>query len=509
METELSETILPTITKMYVCGPTVYNDAHIGHARIYVIVDLINRTMNKILNKPTHLVMNVTDIDDKIIRESKNKGITWLELARLHENSFFDCMSKLNVTRPDSVIRVTESISDIVLYIQQIINNGFAYIVSDGSVYFDSIEYKKAGYEFSEIDDEEEQQYESFLSKEIISQKKHHKDFALWKGRSESDVGFNVEFIFDNQTLKSFGVPGWHIECSAMIKKTLGNSIDIHFGGIDLKFPHHYNECLQANAYHHPMYNPLHQSDTMIFHKWTREFIHVGHLCIKGQKMSKSLKNFSTIKEMLDKINSNQFRWLFMSTKWKQQVDFTDGLISIAKELDSTVVNFVNRVSNYPFEVSDVEFNDKETLLHDDFYRIQQRIYSYLTEFKFEMVARSVQHLIGTTNVYLDLPRPNESIVGKIRDYLLDLLDKLGFIYRVGNSSSSHKIKDLMNILIETRSQLRQLTRNPDLSPGIKKQLFDILDRQRNIQLPDIGIILEDSKDSSLWYENSCVQSSE
>ncbi|AQN68593.1 cysteinyl-tRNA synthetase [Saudi moumouvirus] len=159
------------LTKMYVCGPTVYNDAHIGHARVYIMVDLINKTMNRFLNKNTLLVMNITDIDDKIIKASETIGISWQQLSKNYENKFFVSMAQLNIDLPDIIIRVSESIKDIIEYIQNIINNNFAYVTDDGSIYFDTMSYINAGYDFSFEIDEEEMNYESQISTDIINQK--------------------------------------------------------------------------------------------------------------------------------------------------------------------------------------------------------------------------------------------------------------------------------------------------------------------------------------------------
>ena len=193
-------------------------------------------------------------------------------------------MSKLNVRLPDRIIRVSEQIPQIILYIQQIISNGFAY-ESLGSVYFDSNAYAKEGYDEVQLD------------LETIPGKKSPKDFALWKGRESHLVGFDAEFEFGLMKKSMFGVPGWHIECSTIIHNSLGTSIDIHFGGIDLKFPHHQNEIIQANAFYHPMYKNK---------KWCEKFVHIGHLCISGLKMSKSLKNFTTINSALETNTPNQ-----------------------------------------------------------------------------------------------------------------------------------------------------------------------------------------------------------
>lgn len=195
---------LRAITKMYVCGPTVYNVSHIGHGRVYIMVDLINRVMNSIMNQKTHLVMNITDIDNKIINAAAIAKTSWTDIARIYEKSFFDSMAKLNVKLPDVIIRVSDVLPQIISYVQTIIDNGFAYVTDDGSVYFDTNAYVAQGYYFSGKEDEEENQYQSELSSSIISQKKNKKDFALWKGRKSEEIGFDAEFMFNGIKMNIF-----------------------------------------------------------------------------------------------------------------------------------------------------------------------------------------------------------------------------------------------------------------------------------------------------------------
>jgi cysteinyl-tRNA synthetase len=482
--------------KMYVCGPTVYDHSHIGHARTYMTVDIINRIMINIAHQKTHLVMNITDIDDKIIRKAIESNSNWLDIAKKYENSFFGSLSKLNVKLPDTIIRVSEVIPEIVQYIQKIINNGFAYITSDGSVYFDTATYISEGYDFStDLEDDEECAYQSEISVEILLQKKNRKDFALWKGRSREDVGFDVVFTYQHQEINSWGRPGWHIECSAMIDKTIGSDLDIHFGGIDLKFPHHYNERLQAHAFYHPQFKP--ENDTQLI-QWTNNFMHVGHLCIKGKKMSKSLKNFTTINDALEELNANQLRWMFMLHKLTDCMDFSDDTIVQGKTFDSTITNFFNRIINYPFDIKYVKYNTKEQLLSDYYYVIIEKINSDLIGFKLDTAVKLMFELINKVNSYVSVEHPNESLVRKIYDWLLELVTQLGFIYQKNQLNNS--VIEIMNVLIDTRTSVRMLTRDKTIQSDLKQKIFQILDRERNIELPKIGIQLQDVKDSSNWF---------
>lgn len=509
---EIKNNYLNNAVKMYVCGPTTYSASHIGHGRTYMVVDLINRVMTNIMNIKTHLVMNITDIDDKIINKAKETNTDCRTVTKTYEKSFFDSMSKLNIKLPDVVIRVTETIPEIIVYVQKIIDNGFAYVTNDGSVYFDSAAYVKQGYPLSDLVDEDETIYQSELSPLIILQKKNKKDFALWKGRKETEVGFDAEFRFEGEVIKKFGVCGWHIECSTMIDKTIGSDLDIHFGGIDLKFPHHHNERLQAHAYYHPKFYPgkesvkgccAHltdkQSDQPDYPQWSTQFMHIGHLCIKGLKMSKSLKNFTTVEEILKEVSSNQMRWLFITHKWTETMDFNDDIIEQAKIFDTTLINFFNRMVNYPFDRNNVVCNQKEFEMLEYFDATKKKITTDLTMFKFDTAASLLFELINKTNTYVSINYPNECLARKILDWIVNLVNDLGFIYQKNNNDMT---KDVMSVLIDTRGALRELTRDKDIPKDVKQKLFAILDKERNVSLPDIGITLQDTKESSSWFSN-------
>lgn len=492
-----TEKYFDNVTKMYVCGPTVYDSSHIGHARTYITVDLINRIMN-ITGKNTHLVMNITDIDDKIIKKATERGEDWRQIAKTYEKSFFDSMTKLNVRVPNVIIRVSDVMPQIIDYIQKIIDNGFAYVTDDGSVYFDSNEYVNNGYPFSDLVDEDETVYQSEISPLIILQKRNKKDFALWKGRKSTEVGFDAEFQFSDRQIKSWGRPGWHIECSAMIHETIGHNLDIHFGGIDLKFPHHHNERLQAHAYYHPKFLP-NKDFPELKKQWTTTFHHVGHLCIKGCKMSKSLKNFISVDDALQTMTPNQLRWLFVLHKWMEPMDFCDDTMTQAKNFDQMVENFFNRTGNYPFSHNDVVYNEKEIQLSNYFYESQTKIIEKMLEFKLESMALLLSDLVNKTNAYLSADQPNCHIVKKIYDWILALTTSLGFVYQ---KTQNQETDGLMQVLVETRTSLRALVREKSLPKEFKTKLFQILDHERDVLLPNVGITLSDTKESSSWFVN-------
>lgn len=356
-----------------------------------------------------------------------------------------------------------------------------------------------SGYYLSDLIDEDETIYQSELTPLIILQKKNKKDFALWKGRTNKDVGFDAEFEYHGEKISAWGRPGWHIECSCMIHETTGSDLDIHFGGIDLKFPHHQNERLQAHAYYHPKFKPTNNDSVEATKQWSTDFFHIGHLCIKGLKMSKSLKNFTTIDDALHIINANQLRWMFITHKWSDFLDFNDETIRHAKVFDETITNFFNRITNYPFEMRNIVYDKNEFELNNCFDESKNKIMLELSVFKFDIAIQSLAELINKTNAYINIGQPNETIVRKIYDWMLVLITNLGFIYQ---KNTSLPINKLMNVLINTRTAIRELTRDKTVLKEVKAKLFNILDTERNIELPKIGITLQDTKESSSWFEN-------
>ena len=296
----------------YTCGPTVYDSAHLGHARTYVSLDIIQRAILynhkmqsfKDINNPSPppiFIMNVTDVDDKILSRAKENGVSPIALARKFEQEFWEDMEALNVMRPTIVTRVTDHVeSSIIPYIGKIEENGMAYVIPDDGVYFDVRAFEAAkgqmnrygklassrGNEtlFSWENDNANDSGETRRKQ----QKKDPRDFVLWKSRG----GAEEDLCWDSPWGK--GRPGWHIECSAMIDSTMQQfdhyDMHVHAGGVDLKFPHHTNEIAQAEAYHHGGLDAK---------EWIPHWVHTGHLHINGLKMSKSLKNFITIRDIL------------------------------------------------------------------------------------------------------------------------------------------------------------------------------------------------------------------
>lgn len=316
-------TRLDNVVKWYVCGPTVYDSAHLGHARTYVSFDVIRRVLSEYFGYHVVYAMNITDIDDKIIKRACELGTGNLEkaceeIATHFEAEFFEDMAALGVQMPTVVVRVTNYIEKIRKFVEKLEQQGFAY-EANGSVYFDLQKYKKHWKSPVFVGPE------AIDETEVATEKKHKADFALWKKAKENEPRYASKW--------GDGRPGWHIECSTMAIDTLG-VLDIHSGGIDLAFPHHENEMAQSQAFL--------GKERLGESQWTRFFIHTGHLHVEGCKMSKSLKNFVTIREILKSTGPRTLRMLFLLHSWGSDMEFGAHSLEYAKSVEQKIANFLS-----------------------------------------------------------------------------------------------------------------------------------------------------------------------
>ena len=309
--------------RLYTCGPTVYNYAHIGNWRSFIFSDILRRHL-KFKGYDIVHVMNLTDVDDKTIRDSQKEGISLQEFTERYTKYFFEDMDLLNIERVEYYPKATESIREMLEITQGLLDKGIAYKTDDGSVYYDVSDFDGYG-KLSKI------QFESQQSSERVKQDEYEKeekqDFALWKGYEDSDgpVFWETEF--------GKGRPGWHIECSAMSMKFLGKHFDIHTGGIDLIFPHHENEIAQSEGYSGE--------------KFVNYWLHCEHLLVEGEKMSKSKGNFYILKDILDKGHSARaVRYLLMGTHYRQQLNFTFDALEAAERSIERFQEFLRKLKS-------------------------------------------------------------------------------------------------------------------------------------------------------------------
>ena len=287
-------------TGLYTCGPTVYNFAHIGNFRCYMFEDLLKRTLMFFNYKVKH-VMNLTDVDDKTIKGSQNAGIPLDDFTRKYKQAFFDDIKTLRIIPADVYPEATRHIPEMIEIIKALFDKGIAYQAEDKSVYFSIAKWPKYG-QLVHID--HSQMRSGVRVKMDEYAKESVADFALWKAYDENDG----DVAWDSPWGK--GRPGWHLECSAMSSKYLGKTFDIHCGGIDNMFPHHEDEIAQSEAANGC--------------KFVNYWLHCAHLMVEGQKMSKSLGNFFTLRDILEKgYTGREIRWVLIGAHYRQSLNFS------------------------------------------------------------------------------------------------------------------------------------------------------------------------------------------
>lgn len=293
---------------IYCCGPTVHDYAHVGNFRTFVFADLLRRHLEN-CGYQLNFVMNVTDVEDKIISRVQKEGVPFESLTRMYEEAFLQDLETLGCLRPHHLPRATEHIGSIIHLIERLVERGFAYAVADGSVYFSIEKYRLAGKRYGQLvhlNFDEMRRGERVRSDEY--EKESLADFALWKARTPADG--NTFWL----SPWGEGRPGWHVECSAMSMEFLGASFDMHLGGEDLIFPHHEDEIAQSEG------AELQQSGEPFVRHW----VHGAHLLVEGKKMSKSLGNFFTLRDLLAKgFTGREIRYLLLTAHYREPFNFT------------------------------------------------------------------------------------------------------------------------------------------------------------------------------------------
>lgn len=296
---------IPGKVSMYVCGPTVYNRFHIGNARTFVMGDTMRRIL-EYLGYEVTLVQNFTDIDDKIINRANELGVPMLELVDKEIKNYFEDAEALNIRRADYHPRVTEHVHNIVAYIAELIANGYAY-EAQGDVFFDVRKYPGYG----QLSNQNLDDLVMGSRIEVTEQKRYPADFVLWKAAKPGEPAWESPW--------GLGRPGWHIECSVMVKEILGGHIDIHTGGMDLMFPHHENERAQSEVL-----SPK--------EPYVKYWLHVAFLNINHEKMSKSLNNFLTARDMLGAHDSNVLRFFLQSAHYRKPLNYDSESVQSAEQ---------------------------------------------------------------------------------------------------------------------------------------------------------------------------------
>ena len=480
--------INPPNVNMYVCGPTVYDYFHIGNARTFINSDIIRRYL-EFKGYNVKFVMNLTDVDDKIIKKSNEEKIGTEKVTEKYIKAFFEDIENLNVKRADAYPKATAHMKDIIDMIKKLEQNDFAYNV-DGNVFYDVKKFKGYG----KLSGKKIDELESGSRVEVNVEKKDPLDFALWKKAKEGEPYW--ESPWGN------GRPGWHIECSAMSCKHLGETFDIHAGGNDLIFPHHENEVAQSEAANGK--------------KFVNYWIHFGFLNIDNEKMSKSLGNFSTARDVLKKYSAETIRMLFAQTHYGGPLNFSDELLSaaekgleklnnLAQKVEDEIKSNRNNGDNPDFyfqkyedefvKVMDDDFNTPQGMaVIFDFIKdvnktiaesasggenINSEFFSKVKSF-LEKTASGVFGILDFTK--LDSGTDNLKLIG----YDVQLIVKKHIDSNLSEIKTEEELDKYLNKILEVRSNAK------------KEKNFALADEIRN-ELNKLGIILEDSKEKTIY----------
>ena len=423
------KTINKNRVNLFVCGPTVYDDAHIGHGRTYISFDTIKRYL-EYSGYAVFYIQNITDIDDKIINRSKESGIPAHDIARKFEKRYIEDMTKLNVTGVNLFARATDHVDEIIDQIQRLIDKGFAYETEDG-VYFEINKFP----EFGKLSNRNVEELESH--RDIAeTTKKNPQDFALWKKREGTD-----EPVWPSPW--GNGRPGWHIEDTAITEYYFGPQYDAHGGGLDLIFPHHEAEITQMEAV---------SGKAPMVEFW----LHTGFLNVNGEKMSKSLNNFITIRDLLKDYDADTFRFFVLSTHYRSPIDFSkDSLHQSQKSLEK-IKKFY---SSLDVEVSDVESDlDELKIAKESFFNGMD------DDFNTPKAIAAVFDLINAVkNIKLN---DNDKIA--IKSFLDDVSNIFGIDFEIQEISTDSD--ELLDLILNARQELRS-AKQYDLSDKIRDDL--------------------------------------
>ena len=442
--------------KMYVCGPTVYDKAHLGHARCYITWDVLYRYL-KFLGYNATYCRNITDVDDKILKKADMQGVEPDVITKEFYESFENSMKGLNCLKPDVEPRATKTIGEMIAMVKKLIEKGFAY-EADGDVYFSVEKYKKYG----QLSKQPLDDLMAGARVEAGEKKKSPLDFALWK--KDEKHGYKSPW--------GLGRPGWHIECSAMSKKFLGDSIDIHAGGADLTFPHHENE--------------LAQSECANGCEFVKYWLHNGFVTINKEKMSKSLNNFLTIDDLLKKYDSNAIRFFILTNHYRMPVEFNDEALNSAA---AGAKRLINAASGYE-KTSDIDNEAKDAFIeamNDD-----------LNTSKALAVLFSLSDKIKKS--------ANKDDAQKYACTLITLGEVLGFDFsRARKEVSDEELRVMLEPLYKTFEIESSLEPRAALDKiiSIRKAARDNKDWAKSDLIRDeldgAGIMLKDSKEGTAW----------
>ncbi len=460
--------IHPGKANIYVCGVTPYNHPHVGNARPFVTWDVIRRFLEHEGYDVTH-VQNFTDVDDKIINTANKEGVQWFDICNRYIDSYFEVMDKLNVRRAHVYPRVSEHINDIIATVQCLIDNGYGYVV-DGDVFYSVEKFKYYG----QLSGRNLEDMLAGARVDVDDRKRNPMDFALWKSAKPGEPAWDSPW--------GPGRPGWHIECSTMSMKYLGESFDFHGGGSDLIFPHHENEIAQSEG-------------CTGIHPFVHYWLHNGFITVNEEKMSKSLGNFFMVIDILEHYDPETLRFFIVSTHYRSPLDFSDARLTEAqkslarlRQAQETLGELSEMMSAGPTADS-LALRDKVKELREAFMEAMRDDFN---------TALAISHMFALAkeiNIYhkavVDAGiKPDGKLVALLNDVLAEMCSIIGVLEKTAapaaEESGDSKEAELVEMLIAMRQDAR------------KNKNYALADELRN-KLSEIGIVLQDTPQGVKW----------
>ena len=446
--------LTPGEVKMYVCGPTVYNFFHIGNGRTFIVFDTIRRYF-EYRGFKVDFVQNFTDIDDKMIKKANEEGTTVKKIGDTYIKEYYQDADALNIERATVNPRATEFIGEIIKFVKGLVDKGYAYEV-DGDVYFSTKKFEGYG----KLSGQNIEDLQSGARISVDERKKDPMDFAIWKAQKPGEPAWKSPW--------GMGRPGWHIECSCMAKKLLGETIDIHAGGSDLKFPHHENEIAQSEA--------------LTGEPFARYWLHSAFVNVNNEKMSKSLNNFFTAREILERYDADVIRFLMLSAHYRQQLNFSEDLLESAKASVERIYNAIGNLENLIDEVSREEMNEEERAYLESLNKYKEKYIEKMDDdFNTADAITAIFDLIKDTNTNITIDSSKE-----LAQKALELIRELGAPLGMFQKSTKGNLEEEIEALIAERQQAR------------KDRDFALADKIRD-ELKDRGIVLEDTPQGVRW----------
>ncbi|MBR2214498.1 MAG: cysteine--tRNA ligase [Selenomonadaceae bacterium] len=455
----------PGKVSIYCCGVTPYNDPHIGNARPFVTWDVIRRYFAQ-KGWQVRYIQNFTDVDDKIILAAVTEGVQWSEIATRYIKSYHESMNALNVRPADLYPRVSENIPDIIAMIDRLVQKGYAYALDSGDVYYRVEKFA----DYGKLSGRNLEDMQAGARVEVDSRKEHPMDFALWKAAKPGEPAWDSPW--------GKGRPGWHIECSAMSLKYLGEKFDFHGGGSDLIFPHHENEIAQSEAY------------TGDEHGFAHYWLHNGFITVREEKMSKSKHNFFTVKDILKEYPGEVVRFFILQTHYRSPLDFSDERLQEAQ----TSLNRLKNSWEYMEELSAktgesdtaAELANKAAQLLADFYEALE------DDFNTALAVSEMFALSKEINIYYQEVTQGTAFDAtgfkKAAEAYREMAAVLGLFEQDSRKADDALIGKLMELIIAIRQEAR----------GAKN--WAVADKIRD-GLKEAGIILEDTKTGVRWKQ--------